>query len=225
MSEFPAEADLEALGEEIPLLEGIRTTRSIRRLKPDPVPRALIRKVCEAGTFAPSGGNRQPWVFVAVDDRDKRRWVAERYLPVFRDYIQPSIERGEREHFPQPLMRNMRSALHLAEHLDEVPVLLFIAGFTRRGERQSQALFPCTQNILLACRAVGLGASFTMLHLSFGKECDRMLGLPDNIPSAAMIPIGWPLGKYGRPPRASVDSKLFFNEFDASTLGAERPIE
>jgi hypothetical protein len=51
-----------------------------------------------------------------------------------------------------------------------------------------------------------------------------MIGLPENIPSAVLIPIGWPLGKHGRPPRASVDTKLFFNEFDASTLEKERPI-
>ena len=62
------DVDLERIGEDVPLLEGIRTTRAIRRLRPDPVPRALIRKVCEAGTFAPSGGNRQPWKFVAVFD-------------------------------------------------------------------------------------------------------------------------------------------------------------
>ena len=53
------DAAVAALGEDLPLLEGIRTTRAIRRLKPDPVPRALIRKICEAGTFAPSGGNRR----------------------------------------------------------------------------------------------------------------------------------------------------------------------
>ncbi|MEN8159563.1 MAG: nitroreductase family protein, partial [Myxococcota bacterium] len=68
--------DVESAGEELRLLEGIRTTRAIRRLKPDPVPHALIRKVCEAGTFAPSGGNRQPWKFVAVLDAERRRWVA-----------------------------------------------------------------------------------------------------------------------------------------------------
>ena len=62
----PENLDIYTIGEDLPLLEGIRTTRSIRRLRPDPVPRALIRKVCEAGTFAPSGGNRQPWSFVAV---------------------------------------------------------------------------------------------------------------------------------------------------------------
>lgn len=219
-----ADIDLESIGEDIPLLEGIRTARAIRRLSPDPVPRALIRKVCEAGTFAPSGGNRQPWVFVAVDDVAKREWVAERYRPTFQKYIQPAIDRGEKENFPDHLLRNMRAALHLAEHLHEAPVLLFIAGFTRRNEPQLQALYPCAQNVLLACRAVGLGASFTTLHRSFGEECDAMLGLPENLPSAVMLPIGWPLGRHGRPPRKSIDTKLFFDEFDASTLEKERPL-
>ena len=84
-TEAPGRAiDIETIGEEVPLLEGIRTTRAIRRLRPDPVPRALIRKVCEAGTFAPSGGNRQPWHFVAVTDPERRRWVAERYPGLVR---------------------------------------------------------------------------------------------------------------------------------------------
>lgn len=219
-----ARNDFDLIGEDVPLLEGLRTARAVRRLKPDPVPRGLIRKVCEAGTFAPSGGNRQPWVFVAVDDREKIRWVAERYRPIFEKYIGPAIERGQQEQFPDRLLRNMRAALYLAEHLHEAPVLLFIAGFKRRGEAQFQALYPCAQNVLLACRAVGLGASFTTLHRAFGEECDQLLGLPEKIPSAVMIPIGWPLGKHGRPPRQAIDSKLFFNEFDASSLESERPI-
>ena len=78
---------------------------------------------------------------------------------------------------------------------------------------------------MLACRAVGLGASFTTLHRGFGAECDEMLGLPENVPSAVMIPIGWPRGRYGRPPRQSIDTKLFWNEFDASTLHESRPLE
>ncbi len=216
------EIDIEGIGEELPLLEGIRTARAIRRLRSEPVPRALIRKVCEAGTFAPSGGNRQPWVFVAVDDDEKRRWIADRYRPIFERYIRPAIERAERENFPDRLRRNMNASLHLAEHLHEAPVLLFIAGWKRRGEDQFQAIYPCAQNVLLACRATGLGASFTTMHRAFGEECDRMLGLPENIPSAVMLPIGWPLGRHGVPPRESVDSKLFFNEFDAASAATKR---
>ena len=201
-------------GEDVPLLEGIRTTRAIRRLRPDPVPPELIRKVCEAGTFAPSGGNRQPWVFVAVTEPERRAFVAERYLRAFRAYIAPALEAAKQPGFDPARRRNVDAALHLAEHLHEAPVLLFVAGRTRRGEPQVQALFPAIQNVLLACRAVGLGASLTTVHRAYGEEIDRFLGLPRESPSCALLPIGWPRGRYGRPPRRSVDECLFFERFE-----------
>ncbi len=205
--------DVGALGEDVPLLEGIRTTRAIRRLHPDPVPRELIRKVCEAGTFAPSGGNRQPWHFVAVTDPEGRRWVAERYRAAFRDYIAPAVEAARDPAYPEAKRRMQRAAIHLAEHLHEAPVHLFVAGWTRRGRPQLQALMPAVQNVLLACRAVGLGASLTSVHLAFPEEIDRWLGLPEGCPTCALIPIGWPRGRYGRPPRRSVDACLHWERY------------
>ncbi len=209
----PSEIDVETIGEDLRLLDGLRTTRAIRRLRPDPVPRELIRKVCEAGTFAPSGGNRQPWVFVAVTEQARRAWIAERYVSAFRDYIAPAFEQAEADpDFPPAKKRNMRAALHLAEHLHEAPVHLFVAGWTRRGEPQYQALFPCIQNLLLACRAVGLGASLTTIHRTHGREIDEYIGLSKKTPSCALLPIGWPEGRYGRPPRVPVDERLYFEQ-------------
>lgn len=205
--------DIAGIGEDVPLLEGIRTTRAIRRLKPDPVPPDLIRKVCEAGTFAPSGGNRQPWKFIAVTDPERRKWVADRYRPIFQNYIATAVERAKQPDFPESGRKMQRVAIHLAEHLHEAPVHLFVAGWERRGQPQLQALMPCIQNILLACRAVGLGASLTTLHTAFGEECDRWLGLPPNCPTCALIPIGWPLGRYGTPPRKPVDASLSWEHF------------
>jgi nitroreductase len=205
--------DVATVGEDLPLLEGIRTTRAIRRLRPDPVPLALVQKVCEAGTFAPSGGNRQPWKFVAVLDAERRRWIAERYRKAFHAYIAPAVEAAKSPDFPEAGRRNQRAAIHLADHLHEAPVLLFVAGFTRRGEPQLQALMPAVQNVLLACRAVGLGASLTTLHRSFGEECDRYLGLPEGCPSCALLPIGWPLGRYGRPPRRPVAECFYVDRY------------
>jgi nitroreductase len=209
-----ADIDIDRIGEQLPLLEGIRSARAIRRLKPDPVPAALIRKVCEAGTFAPSGGNRQPWLFVAVTEPDRRAWLAERYRKAFHRYIAPALEAAEAPDFPEVRRRNIRAALYLADHLHEAPVHLFVAGRTRRGDPQLQALFPAVQNVLLACRAVGLGASLTTMHLSFREEVDRWLGLPEHTPSCALLPIGWPRGRFGRPPRRSVDECLFFERFE-----------
>ena len=206
--------DIETIGEAQPLLEGLRTARAIRRLRPDPVPKELVRKVCEAGTFAPSGGNRQPWTFIAVMDAERRAWVAERYRKAFHSYIAPALEASEAPDFPDATRRNIRAALYLADHLHEAPVHLFVAGWTRRGQEQSQALYPAVQNILLACRAVGLGASLTTVHRAFGREIDEWLGLSEKQPTCALIPIGWPRGKFGRPPRRSVDECLHFERFE-----------
>ncbi len=205
--------DLERLGEDVPLLEGIRTTRAIRRLGNGPVPLGLIRKVVEAGTFAPSGGNRQPWIYVAVTGEEDKAWFAERYREVFSAYIAPARQAAQSPDYPAAKRRNMESAIYLAEHMHEVPVLLFVAGWKRRGEPQHQALYPSIQNVLLACRAVGLGACITSLHLAFGAEVDRRLGLSEDRPTAAMLPIGWPLIPYKRPVRRSVDECLFYERY------------
>ncbi len=216
MSDLPREIDVATIGEDMPLLEAIRTTRAIRRLRSDPVPPALIRKVCEAGTFAPSGGNRQPWSFIAVTDAERRAFVADRYRRAFESYIAPALEAAKEPSFSPAKRRNMQAALHLAEHMHEAPVHLFVAGWLRRGETQSQALFPAVQNILLACRAVGLGASLTTVHRAFGAEIDAFLGLPEDRQTCALLPIGWPIGRYGRPPRKSVDECLFWERYEAT---------
>ncbi len=114
----------------------------------------------------------------------------------------------------------MAGAQYLAAHLHDAPVLLFVAGWTRRGQPQVQALFPAIQNVLLACRAVGLGASLTTIHTAFGTEVDAWLGLPPNCPTCAMLPIGWPLVPYRRPARRPVDNCLFFERWAPTEAAA-----
>ena len=90
-----------------------------------------------------------------------------------------------------------RAAIHLAEHLHEVPVHLFVAGHTRRGQPQLQALMPAAQNVLLACRAVGLGASLTTIHHMFEEELAQHLGVPEDVAIVALLPMGFPHGHFG----------------------------
>jgi nitroreductase len=61
------------------LFEIMATTRSMRRLKPDPVPAALIRKILEAGVSAPSGGNMQRWRFLVVRDPKVKHRIGAYY--------------------------------------------------------------------------------------------------------------------------------------------------
>lgn len=221
MSDERAAVDIENIGEDVRLLDGIRTTRAIRRFHPDPVAPELIRKVVEAGTFAPSGGNRQPWIFVAVTEAERRRWIAERYRAAFEAYIAPAVEAAKDPSYPASKRRNMQSALDLARDFHEVPVHLVVAGWTRRGQPQLQALYPAIQNVLLACRAVGLGACLTNVHLAFAREVDDYLGLPANRPSCALIAIGWPKIPYKKPKRRPVESSLFWNLYEESAAKDE----
>lgn len=207
------EIEVETIGEDLRLLEGIRTACAIRRFRTDPVPPALVRKVVEAGTFAPSGGNRQPWIFVAVTDPVRRAFLAERYRAAFQSYIAPARERAASGKLAEERQRNIESATRLAATLHEVPVHLIVAGWTRRGAPQLQALFPAIQNVLLACRAVGLGACLTQLHLAFRREIDEFLCLPPDRPSAALLPIGWPAVAYRRPRRRPVDEVLYWERY------------
>jgi nitroreductase len=201
------EIDVERIGEDVLLLQGLRTTRAIRRLRPDPVPRALIRKVCEAGTFAPSGGNRQPWQFVAVTDAETRAFVAERYRRAFLAYIAPAQEAARTPGFPESARRMQRAAVWLAEHLHEVPVHVIPCIEGRFGDEMSNAaaaslygsIVPAVWSFQLALRSRGLGSAYTTLHLFREAEAAKLLGIPDGVLQVALLPVAWTRGTDFKP--------------------------
>ena len=108
------------------LFEILHNTRAMKRLKPDPVPLELIRKVLDAGTQAPSGVNTQPWEFVVVRDVETKKWIQERYLHFSRERFGALVISLETTDTPHARM--LRTVMHLAEHLHEAPVLLFVCG-------------------------------------------------------------------------------------------------
>ena len=207
---------------EFDLYEAIYTTRSMRRLKPDPVPPELIVKVVEAATMGPSGGNRQPWRFVIVREADTKAFVAERYLKAWGWYYSGKT-RAIAEDDPQsPQGRIIRSAKYLAEHMTEVPVMIFgcvkrynDAG--REGQPMFNAIFPAIQNLCLAARGYGLGTSITGLHMRFGDEVNARLGVPTEYANVALIPMGYPKGRWDRPARKPALEVTFWEKWGKSS--------
>ena len=194
------------------LFEIIRTTRSMRRLKPDPVPNELIRKILEAGACAPSGGNMQRWRFLVVRDAGIKRTVGAYYKRAWDEQAAPRYRSGEpapgtsREQF----LRLLDAAEYLAAHIHEAPVWIIPCLEGGAPTRTSgSSIYPAVQNMLLAARALGLGATLTTLHLQFETEVEAALGLPPGAHSYALLPIGYPMGRFGPVRRVPLADVVF----------------
>ncbi|MBI2799229.1 MAG: nitroreductase family protein [Gammaproteobacteria bacterium] len=188
------------------LFEVIHSTRAMRRLKPDPVPKVLLDKILAAGICAPSGRNRQPWAFLVLREPAPKRFFADRYLSAMQKRFENSTLNPDDN---SARARALRSTLHLAEHMHEVPVILLVCGERNwplgvppgwrvgRAPPSYASTLPCAQNILLAARALGLGACLTTLHQTFEIELCHYLRIPDDFGVAVAIPLGFPQGKFG----------------------------
>lgn len=180
------------------VFEAIRTTRAMRHLDPTrAVSDADLERILEAATRGASGGNRQPVRWLVVRDPDQKRRVGE----IYRNAALPTIERltALAEHDPD-VRRNLASNRHLSEHLGEAPVLVIPCAQGQRG-RIEASVFPGVQNLLLAARALGLGTTLTAIHLENEPAVKEVLGIPEDVHTFAIIPVGYPLGRWGEAPR------------------------
>ena len=187
------------------LFEIMQTTRSMRRLKPDPVPPALIRKILEAGTSAPSGGNMQRWRFLVISDPEIKKTVGAYYKRAWDEVVSPRYRSGDPAPGtnPERFSRMLDAAQYLADHIHEAPVWIVPCMQGANPTRTAgSSIYPAVQNMLLAARALGLGATLTTLYLNFEKEVEAALGLPPDVHSYALIPIGYPMGRFGPVRRA-----------------------
>lgn len=192
----------------IGLDEAMRTLRAVRRLRPDPVPDAVLRRVLDAACQAPTGGNRQPFRIVVVRDRAKMAALGALYSTAWYAYVEtyreltkdaPAPVRAEGE-------RMLASGNHLADHFGQTPVLLVFcfdprqmaitdAKLPRVSVVGGASIYPAVQNALLACRGEGLGCVLTTLLCGVEDEVKRLLEIPDPWGTAAHVPIGWPVGR------------------------------
>lgn len=200
------------MSDEIGLFEAIDSQRALRYMKPDPVPEELVRQVLEAAIKAPSGGNRQPWDFIVITDPELKAEIARYYKRSWDEaYGQASGQRTLAD-------RVYRSAAHLAENLAGVPVILLACirtdgspGATVRGA----SIYPAVQNMLLAARGLGLASVLTTLHKRYEAEIKDLLGIPDEVETAALLPLGYPCDgvRYGPSKRQPLDEVLHFDRW------------
>ena len=204
---------------DIGLFEAIYSARSIRRLKPDPVPEELITRILDAAIRAPSGGNAQSWAFV-VRDPALRHQLGVIYRKASDIAEAVYAARGRPPHLTEKqYTRLMAAGRHLWDHMSEAPVLLLpcsrrpvlparealppdiATGWEEEAayaERiRGASIYPAMQNILLACRGLGLGTVITTNHIRCEDEVKALLGIPEDVSTWALMPVGWPIDKFG----------------------------
>ena len=197
-----------------------RSQRAMRRLKPDPISDADLWTILETATMAPSGGNRQPWNFIVVRDPEKKKKIGAWYLDAWEKAYGPQREAFNATPGTQ---RTYRSADHLARHLADVPVLI-IATIKKAqfaiGPTLGASIYPAVQNIMLAARALGLGTTLTTLHKMHEDEVKQLLGIPEDVETMALIPLGVPEGKFGVPDRLPAEKVVYWDEWMATRTRA-----
>ena len=188
------------------VFEAMRTTRAMRRLDNGrPVRREDIWTIVEMAAKAATGGNSQPVRWIVVEDAEKRRRLGEIYRRCWAEIGALYRQRTPAE--DTQTNRILTSADHLGEHMGEAPVIIVPA--SKGGDPAS--VYPGVQNLFLAARALGLGTTLTTVHKLAEDEVRTVLGIPDDVQTWAMIPVGHPSGRWGEPARRPVEEITYWD--------------
>ncbi len=209
------------------LYEAMSTLRAVRRLKPDPIPADVEARILAAATWAPTGGNMQPWRMIAVTDADKKQRLEDLYRPHWEGYI-PGYE-AKMKHMPPAAQETSRRALeagtYLATHMHEAPLIAVfcynpsIMTITDIDQPRPTvvgggSVYPAVQNFLLACRNEGLGCVLTTLLCLEEPSVKALLEMPDDWYTCAHVPVGFPvLGGHGSISRKPVEEMIYNNSW------------
>jgi nitroreductase len=200
------------------LLEGLTTTRAIRRYRDEPVPREALRAMLFAATRGPSGSNRQPFRFVVLTDGPKARaakkligegarriWGAKREADAY--------DAGSGTRADSPKARMAGTMQRYVDEFERVPVLILpcLVRYRAPTPMEGASVYPACQNLLLAARALGYGGAFTGFHVPVESELRALLGIPEATFVAGTITIGRPEGHHG-PVRRRPIAELVFEE-------------
>ena len=201
--------------------DAVTTQRAMRRLKADPIPDAALRQIMETAICAPSGGNRQGWSFLVIKDAATRARLGELYREAWGELLKiPYYADAARQPPDSPAAKMLASARHLGEHLGEAPVLILACIAVDPGVTPTlisgSSIYPAVQNIMLAARALGIGSCLTTIHRYRDKQVKELLGIPDHVETAALIPLGYPLGQFGRAPRRPMREVVFADAWGQS---------
>ena len=206
---------------EMGVFETMYNCRAMRRLSSEPIPEEQLVALIEAAEQAASGGNTQRRRWIIVRDEAQKAKLAALNRAVSEEYVKGRIARGESlpHHAASTRGRMLNAVLWLAEHMQDIHALVVACyEFDEPPDeaarmRVQSSVYPGVQNLLLAARAMGLGAVLTTYSLNRYEEFTDALDLPDNFGAFALIPVGYPLGKFGSVTRRPVEQAMRFDRW------------
>lgn len=215
---------------DLSLLEGLATTRAIRRYTDDPIPEADLNKMLFAATRAPSGSNRQPFRFMVFNDSERstqvKQIIAHGAQALWNSKrSDDGYDSGSGTQDDSPKARMARTMQHYVDHFAEVPVLVLACLIRYREPSPSEgaSVYPACQNLLLAARALGYGGVLTGFQSFVENELRSFLEIPDEVALAATITLGVPEGSHGPVRRRPLSNLVFADTWGEAAPWASDP--
>lgn len=212
------------------LLEGLVTTRAIRRYRPEPVPDQVLRDILFAATRAPSGSNRQPFRFLVLRDgpraQQAKRLIGDGARAAWGNKrVDDGYERGSGARPDSPKARMARMMQAYVDEFESCPVLILpcLVRYREPVPTEGASVYPACQNLLLAARALGYGGVLTGWHGVCEPQLRELLGIPPEVFVAATITLGRPMGAHGPVRRRPLAELLFEEEWGAAPAWAVDP--
>ena len=215
------------------LFEALDTTRAVRRFRDAPVSDDEIMTCIRAATQAPSGGNIQPWQFLAVTGAAAKRAIAEVYRRAY-DRYEPALMKARppfrSDEEKASFERMARASRHLAEHLAHVPAMVLVLmpniSMTLRDEQGPldvgtpfASVYPAVQNLMVAARGLGIGTTLTTVYRIYQDDVRAICAIPERYEIVALIPMGRPQRPFRVGRRRPAEQVTHWNRFGEKRKG------
>lgn len=216
----------------LPLLEGLASTRTIRRYLLEPMPDEDLASILWHATRAPSGSNRQPVRYLVLRDGPQAQraravlgqsfrssWAAKRAADGY------GAQTTESDGADTPKARMAATMQHFVDHLEQVPVIVLVClqRYRDANPYEGASVYPAVQNLLLAARALGYGGALTMWHQLVEPQLRELLGVPDHVAMSACITLGRPAGRHGPVRRRPLHDVVFEDQWGEQAVWATDP--
>ena len=211
----------------VDLYEAMSTLRAVRRLKPDLIPAEVLNRVLQAAAWAPTGGNVQPFRIIAVTEAHTKQALGTLYHAEWHEYSKGHIKAMPkmRDAAREQMAKMLKAGDYLASHMAETPVILVFCfnpklmaitdiGLGRPSIVGGGSVYTAVQNVMLACRAEGLGCVLTTLLCQQEAAVKTLLNIPEDWYTCAHVPIGYPVLKgHGPISRRPLDKLVFADQW------------